>query len=311
MKNQMKILGFVLTLAAGIISSCEKKDIQSISPLTVERGQNSLLIDGYGSDESWNEFVSRVENGEIEDPLGQFVSNTTVFSSENNERPDRPKYSAEERNAILSEKLGSGEIEPTQVVYASRNYGYQFVSTEGVGLIGGGLFQNILVQDLKIVKDGRGALPGYYILNSNLNRGAGGQAIYLSFTRNFRGVFYASQEGNNPQRGAVSDITAVAQRVGAFFTSWPNEFVPTFCEWNCSGPIITKCYKEPDLNDGAFGRFIYAYQSKLPSRGAPIEVGVVSGNRNVQPPTGWERVGPDLNEGAGGAYIYFCRKRVW
>lgn len=266
---------------------------------------------------SWNAFVDRVSKGEFSDPLGQYVSkNTYVANDGYKERPTRPKYTQEERDARLR-TLGfvSGDANSNT---AAKSYSYQFESSEGRGM--NNLFtpaypstpfpgnEQGYVWDLKIVKDGRSPLQGYTIIPVDLNRGAGGQYIYLSFTRDPRFIQNASDEGENLQSGPVRGITSVNQRIGAGFTSYPANYTPTWAEWGCDS-FPGFCFKEGDLNDGAGGRFIYGYQSKLENQGGPIEVGVLSGNGNISPPYGWQKVGVDLNDGAGGAYIWFCFKR--
>jgi hypothetical protein len=271
-----------------------------------------------GLDDFWNKFVDSVSTGKEKDPLGQYVSKDTYVQNpgEGTERPTRPKYTQEERETKLKLLTGQTKQKSTGVGTANgKSYSYQFSSSEGLGLVSNPTpyydqyNPDNYVYDLKIVKDGKNPLPGYTLIPLDLNRGAGGQYIYLSFTRDVRYYTNAgtSYEGDNYQApGPVRDVTSVSGRFGASFSSWPNYFTPAWTEWNCD---FAQCWKEGDLNDGAGGRYIYAYQSKLGFRGSPVEVGVLSGNGDISPPAGWQRVGVDLNEGAGGAYVWFCIKR--
>ncbi|MFD2785416.1 hypothetical protein [Hymenobacter rubripertinctus] len=62
-----------------------------------------------------------------------------------------------------------------------------------------------------------------------------------------------------------------------------------------------------DLNNGAYGSYIWSYQTKQP--GSPIEIGLLSGdNDKIKPPVGWYKYAVDLNQGAGGKFIYLCKK---
>ena len=196
-----------------------------------------------------------------------------------------------------------------------------FVSSETIG--GYGVYPNYFpdninnyIQDIKVIKGssstiGTSDLPGYYKVPVDLNRGAGGKYIYLCFTRDPEKV-QGSDSGlqswvNDQMMGRYVPVKTIYVRsynVGGV-NGWPT---------NCSPPIEVKDafgFHTPDLNDGAKGKYIYAYQEKCDtySSRAVREVGVIYGNSSsIQPPVGWEKIPGDLNEGAGGDYIYFCVK---
>jgi hypothetical protein len=168
------------------------------------------------------------------------------------------------------------------------------------------------IRDLKFEKGNSSAqtpLAGYHLITADLNRGAGGAYIYLTFTRDLDSIQNGDECGhisNDFVTGIVADDYNAFDAVGA--------------KGNCSfrapgSPILQPirigssvlAWKHPDLNDGSGGRFIFAWQYKQEG-GSPIhEVGVVSGGSSgIQCPTGWIKQTQDLNQGAGGDYIYFC-----
>lgn len=180
--------------------------------------------------------------------------------------------------------------------------------------------------DIKIVKGtGAGEPPfhgnsGYRNLSVDLNKGAGGVYIYVSFTRNPASVEYQTR-GERDEREwdystypatqvhrPVTNVATQANRLGKPSEYYPNngEFSPMWAE-SAFPPVNSDYMKFPDLNDGAGGRYIYGFQSRKAYFGTPIELGVLASNSSsTQPPAGWTKVGNDLNEGAGGDYIYFC-----
>ncbi|WP_426489600.1 hypothetical protein [Hymenobacter sp. 102] len=154
----------------------------------------------------------------------------------------------------------------------------------------------------------------------DLNKGAGGEYIYLSFTRDPFAVAYQRNGscGDEQPKDASGQylnypITSVDTRVvgntGTLIKCF-NGYTPMWAV-NPLGNFEGNYMKFPDLNDGAGGSYVYGYQSRSQSYGTPIELGILAGNNvNIQPPagSGYVRVGSDLNSGAGGDYIFFCIK---
>lgn len=191
------------------------------------------------------------------------------------------------------------------IIYANQSVGpYVFVSSLGKGLDGGVANPNQYILDLKIAKGSSpiaGPMDGYTKIDADLNSGAGGKYIYLCFTRNNDKVpIYSDCEKTKDWSvlTPVADVRVIAWRTLSI-SSYPQGFCPI---WTPNGTFQYD-FKEPDLNDGSGGRYIYSYQSKA-STPTPIkEMGIVAGNNDqIQPPAGWVRVGDDLNAGAGGDY---------
>jgi len=66
-----------------------------------------------------------------------------------------------------------------------------------------------------------------------------------------------------------------------------------------------------DLNQGARGEYIYAYQQKnnQVAKGAQVITDLlILVGENVSTPDGYKKISQDLNQGAGGDYIYLCTK---
>ena len=188
--------------------------------------------------------------------------------------------------------------------------------------------------DIKIVKGtGAGEPPfyndyRYHNINVDLNKGAGGEYIYVSFTRDPNAVVdhFASTFGQGKDESEYDYSTYPATRIHKPITmvkteinklTRPSEYYPikdgiAYSPMWAESPwpsLNSDKMKFPDLNDGAGGRFIYGFQSKSPFAGTPIELGVLASNSSTtNPPAGWIKISGDLNEGAGGDFIYFCVK---
>ena len=120
--------------------------------------------------------------------------------------------------------------------------------------------------------------PGYTKIDVDINKGAGGEYIYLCY----------SKEPGEP-------ITSIQ-----VFASDSSDFQIQ------SG--YTKIDK--DLNKGAGGKYIYMGYSRNKTYLPIAEVGVIQGSdRLVYPPNDqWVRINQDCNEGAGGVYTYVSYK---
>ncbi|TGE21342.1 hypothetical protein E5K00_13715 [Hymenobacter aquaticus] len=293
----------------------------------------------------WNAFVQRVAEGVGKDPLGQYVSKATQVA-DGPTRPQRLKLDAERRTlanmrAALAEAKAHGdeaglpiddvdpieECGPTSLdCYGGSGGGgtpavtSTFVSSEGLSYDGDATNNpNNYILDLEFAKSSYasvGAQSGYTKLNLDLNKGAGGKYIYMTFSRNRveDHGYENTLEGNWGRRKDQSPVTKLAVYgnggSGVTITVWRPPYTYYDVIWNPTNTFINS-YKQIDLNDGAGGQMIVGYLSKNSYDGGPIrEVGVLAGNSSsIQPPAGWVKEPGDVNAGAGGDYIYLCYKR--
>lgn len=184
-----------------------------------------------------------------------------------------------------------------------------FKSSVGVGGSGA-------IRDLKFEKAdyaNQTPLPGYHLIPADLNKGAGGTYIYLTFTRDDSKVqardYCNWGEGGYTTRLKADDFNWFdSGGYKGVCVGMGNPWTPI---WEYTGNIFLPWpWKHPDLNDGAGGRYIFAWQAKVPGEAPILEVGVVSGSSSsIQCPSGWTRDNQDLNQGAGGDYIYFCVRK--
>ena len=298
---------------------------------------------------SWLRFINRVTRGEVVDPSGQYVAKgTTLAVDASDKRLARPKFDAaqpasayfyrlDEAGEVVatpSAKAGkAGKVVATSSAVAAGTANKfadpcfdcgggnppeltTFITSEGVVPYGGADNPNGYIWDLKI---GHGSAQGdhygipnsYTVLYSDLNKGAGGDFIYIGFSR------VPSDMSNNPEVRfnnpyAIGPVTRIGIVKKYYFTdNYPTIASPDFSIWVDTGRPGA-AFEQEDLNNNAGGWYIRSYQSKqygAITSGQAIEVGVLSSNiGTVQPPSGWTIASSDLNEGAGGDYIYFCVK---
>lgn len=318
-----------------LFTSCSKDDRSNPNPTPTATPSQAQA--------AWNSFVQRVSEGVNGDPLGQYVSKATQVPDGHN-RATRPKMNAEDRTwALIQQKLVASHggdlasfIVPEEPVCEDTYYcggggggggvtptvTSTFVSSEGVSYNGDpSRNPNNYIMDLEFAKSSTssvGPQTGYNKINLDLNKGAGGKYIYLTFSRNrVEDHGYATNMdgdlGRSMDQSPVTGIAVYPGNGGPALSAWRPPYTQLDVIWNPTGTYIN-AYKQIDLNDGAGGAFIYAFLSKSNltyNGGAPIkEVGVLAGNSNqIQPPAGWTRNNQDLNENAGGDYIYLCYKR--
>lgn len=204
---------------------------------------------------------------------------------------------------------GGGTYNPPYTMITSEDIGY------GNFVVKNYTYANAIM-DLKVIKGnsssiGTSDLPGYYKIAADLNRGAGGKYIYLCFTRDPAKVQGSSRWVDDYEMGRdvpIRSVEVVSQTIGT---------APRFDDMYMP-PVEVKDnfgFHMADLNDGAAGKYIYAYQRKgadnpnYPPLQIVKEVGVIYGSSSsITPPAPWEKIPKDLNEGAGGDYIYFIVK---
>ncbi|MCB2410265.1 hypothetical protein [Hymenobacter lucidus] len=309
---QFSTLRFGITALAlgalGSLLSCSKEDTQDIAPSSASAtAQNARGISETAQTLNWQQFITEVEAGKRVDAFGQYVSKETRVISNGRARIVRPK-----REVALKAGSGTGGtveskyVQPDEPCDGCGGGGgyypppYTFVTSENLGA--SPYYPSNYILDLKLVTDSNSSwlYPGHIRLNSDLNKGAGGDYIYLTFTRQ-------GDYGSSPLT-RVSILTRSFGQPG----SWPDQHQPIwYGQYNATTNTFNTYDSQLDLNSGAGGDYIFAYAARETSFGAPIrEVGVLSSrNQAQQPPAGWERVGVDLNKGAGGDYIYVCVKR--
>lgn len=335
---QMALFGVITGLY-----SCEKLTTSELKPVASQtRGQNPTesAKPSAEAQAAWSHVLDKIERGELTDPNGQYVSKGVQIESvsENGTRPQRPKFDASRANypawygeqvakelaatpkggaasRILPDPCPNGDCgglpPPTPVTYTT------FVSSEGVAPYTSSDNPNGYIWDLKIVKGGSSSeqpLAGYTKIDADLNRGAGGSYIYLTFTRSptqtrlgdETGYGWTQSQISGPVRGLQAFTQPTGISVGWIWGATPPVgFVPI---WS-PNPIPGSTWKQPDLNDGAGGSWIYGFQFKEYQNG-PVEVGIISStsSRPVAPANWYVDYTQDLNQGAGGDYIYFCTK---
>lgn len=280
------ILSFTLAL-----TGCEKaKDLvqPSATELITSQTQDAKKDDDYKRNKT-----------------GQYVSKDVQVSGyeDGSERPTRPKFDA-------ADAITSLNILPDEPCDGCGGGGYippksDFLSSEGIG--SGDIYA------LRLISDNTSNIApseGHIRINVDLNKGAGGKYIYLTFTRN---PLY-SYENDGAHAPITYDIPLTHLKVVSYTQFEYHNQVSNIAP----GAYYRHLYKftggssiPVDLNDGAGGKYIFGHVSRQALYGSPIkEVGVLYGNSSqIQPPTGWVKVPGDLNENAGGDYIYFCYRK--
>jgi len=133
------------------------------------------------------------------------------------------------------------------------------------------------ISELAIIYGGGSSIPpptGYTKVNVDLNRGAGGDFIYVCY-----------------KRGFGAPVTGIATTLGG--GSPP------------AGRAWTKI--DVDLNRNAGGDLIYLWYTKDPGCSTLKDI-VVLLNSEPAPP-GYTKISVDLNRNAGGDFIYFAYRQ--
>ena len=127
---------------------------------------------------------------------------------------------------------------------------------------------------------------GYTKIGYDLNRGSGGDFIYLCYHK-------ASYKPTIPNTKGISDLTVI------------------FGEKTPTPPGYEKLPN--DLNKGAGGDFVYLCFKRTEYRDADVikDIRVIGGgNPDVAPDYLFTKVNGDINKGAGGDYIYFTYSKL-
>ncbi|GAA4438861.1 hypothetical protein GCM10023188_34670 [Pontibacter saemangeumensis] len=250
------------------------------------------------------------------DKTGQYVSKDVQVTGyeDGSERPTRPKFDAAEAISTMSEPV-EPPCDPIVSDCGGTTYNpptKTFVSSEGRGVYNGIPVGDIYSLRL-IVGTSSTIQPteGHIKLGTDLNKGAGGKYIYLTFTRN--PAYSYENDGYHPAQ--TFDVPVTGIRVESYTQAcYTFNFTCNVAPWRAYRHIFRFVNGDSlpvDLNDGAGGKYVYGHATRDSYYGSPIkEVGVLSGSSStIQPPTGWVKVPNDLNENAGGDYIYFCYKK--
>ena len=288
---------------------------------------------------TWQEFITRVKSGKSIDPIGQYVDDQTWVEDQNGKRASRVKMDFPERFALINQwpnkrraryiknpgSIGVYRVpcednpnDPTCIpppppVDPTSPSTY-FASSEGYGRYTGTDNPNGYIVDLKIAwatnsSPDPSPLKGYTKIYANLNSGAGGAKMYLTYTRSPGEVKYGDYtiREDRVTTGFVRNLQTLEAPCGDCITNFPEN--TNLLPIQRPGGLINR-WNTPDLNDGAGGAYIYGFMTKDPRDGPPVEIGVlISSNRDAQPPVGWKFSDhQDLNKGAGGDFIYFCTK---
>ena len=288
---------------------------------------------------AWTRFVDKVKRGEAIDLSGQYVADGTKAAVDAaGNRTIRPKFDAAtpefskhyrylastqtrgtNTGVVVSIDCAGDPNNPSQECNETGggNSGgiySAFTSSEGRAPYSGADNPNGHVWDVKLgygsQAGGRYGIPNSYtIIPTNLNEGAGGNYIYIGFSRVPQDVSESPEQINHwpYSTGPVVQLAYIAKySFRGRYPIYPSDHFPI---WVDTG--VRNSFEVRDLNQGAGGTYIRGAQTKSPriSPYVPVEVGVLSGNSaSIQPPAGWTKVSIDLNEGAGGSFIYFCTK---
>jgi hypothetical protein len=139
------------------------------------------------------------------------------------------------------------------------------------------------ITDVRVICGDNKDIPadfGYTKIPVDLNQGAGGDFIYLTFKKESSGT-------------PVTDLQVV----------YAGE---------SSGIQAPRGYEliNVDLNKGAGGEYIYLCKTYAPGLPPITDLKVIaSDSRSQRAPAGYERLDVDLNKGAGGKFIYLYAKR--
>jgi hypothetical protein len=271
--------------------------------------------------------VAKVRRGEQVDPTGQYVKDGTMVAANADAiSAKRPKLDVATQKLpfalyadgtyIMLPKTSTGGTanrpappdDPIMNCPGNTNCPvYGVVTSTFVASAGQGAGSGPIV-DLKVAPN-KPIFNGYTVLDSDLNKGAGGREIYFQFTRDGASVL-KGLEYNSPNYtfSPADPLMSFTSGTGSTF-SQPRAPVYYSVIWNANNSPNVYWITQ-DLNAGAGGAYVYSFQSKdSRSRDAVIfrEVGILSGNsESIIPPTGWVKWPNDLNEGTGGDFIYFC-----
>jgi hypothetical protein len=194
------------------------------------------------------------------------------------------------QDPVFIEFLDTGSLRPIWELCANESRksllreaykAYAASKTEAVGWTEDRLGPRIT--DVRVVCGDNKDIPadfGYTKIPVDLNQGAGGDFIYLTFKKDSSGtpitdlkVVYAGERSRirAPQGYDLIDV---------------------------------------DLNKGAGGEYIYLCKTHGPGPGPITDLRVIaSDSKSQRTPAGYQKLDVDLNKGAGGKFIYLYAKR--
>ena len=227
---------------------------------------------------AWKLFVEQVERGERIDPLGQYVRKTTQMGNTNRTR--RPKVEPAARwYQRVTRRTSTGGTATTVTAMATQDTcdptALECVGTGGGGSNGDGIFKSFVtsaglggsgyIHDLKLVNDANSPSrdravvdSGYTLLNVDLNKGAGGAYIYLSFQRDATNVLNALEYYQGKSYSGPNDVLTNFQTQNGSLTNKPKANTYFFDIWLPNQNFYSD-WATQDLNAGAGGEYIYSY----------------------------------------------------
>lgn len=146
-----------------------------------------------------------------------------------------------------------------------------------LAMAGTALAQEVITEVTVIYGSSSGIKPpeGFVKVNKDLNKGAGGDFMYLCY-----------------KKGNGAPITGLVVTTS---TSHPNTY--------------ERCVRvSTDLNRRAGGDYIYLWVTRDPDCAAVTDIIVLEG-KGAGAPAGYTKINKDLNDGAGGAYLYFAYRK--
>lgn len=175
------------------------------------------------------------------------------------------------------------------------------------------IFAEESITDIKIIHGGSKNIScpaGYTKINKDLNKGVGGDFIYLCYESGGRGLPITNLFVEYSHRKMSSD--------DYFDFDWRFDYWPQL-EPMKYYPFDNNSRWEicaVDLNRGAGGRFIYLHYTKDPDCTPITDIEVTIGNhKSILCPVGYRKLdwgedytSGDLNKGAGGPFIFLCYK---
>jgi hypothetical protein len=152
------------------------------------------------------------------------------------------------------------------------------------------------ITDIQIIRGRNQGAPAGYVKNPlDLNKGAGGEYIYLCYKKESFG-------DTNKYGDVITDIVVTSG-------SLASKIVDDLFDSEYQDRGYTKV--GVDLNIGAGGAYLYLLYRKeiygLTCNSGVTDIVFITGKDAAVPP-GYTKVNVDLNKGAGGDYIYLCYK---
>ena len=308
--------------------SCSKREVQDVQPVTsaatTTPGSNAQQTDTTGT-ALWNSFISLVEAGKIKDPLGQYVSKSTLVSNEG-ARLVRPKVNASKRTlASVRAAVISYYALSTKGRGATPNYIQPFDDCGGGG--GGGYVPptttKFISTEMVLPYDAPPRITGS---KQTTARGPAKTNNGFYTTENPNGYVYDLKIvkaatvpfNDNPYyHNIVADLNEGAQYIYVSFTRDPSHV-------EYQRHSVQSCGvdgdEQPRINSGPAASYLnkpitevdtevhccvgYQFSSCYTSPNTNLNFFPMYAKRESAPINSDYMTVPDLNDGAGGSYVY-------